>query len=252
MSEQAKSTAADGTQRIGKYEIVGLLGKGGMGAVYRAFDPVLEREVALKVMLPQIAEDPEQKQRFEREARAVARLTHPNVVTVFDLGYHTDGAPYIVMELLQGERPPPHPGPGADPAARAEGLHRPAGARRARPGPQGRHRPPRHQARQRVHHRATGRPRSWTSASRASARRAPPPGAAPGNRGLHVSRAGERRPGRRPQRPVQRRLAAVRAAHRPATVRGRDPGRHPVPDRPQGAGPPAAGRDRSTNASSRS
>jgi serine/threonine protein kinase len=94
--------AASIGERIGKYEIVGLLGKGGMGAVYRAFDPFLEREVALKVMLPQIAEDPEQKERFEREARAVARLTHPNVVTVFDLGYHTDGAPYIVMELLKG------------------------------------------------------------------------------------------------------------------------------------------------------
>jgi hypothetical protein len=90
-------------RRIGKYEVLGLLGKGGMGVVYRALDPFLEREVALKVMLPQIAEDPEQKQRFEREARAVARLNHPNVVMVFDLGYHTDGAPYIVMELLKGE-----------------------------------------------------------------------------------------------------------------------------------------------------
>ncbi|HEX9189945.1 MAG TPA: protein kinase, partial [Vicinamibacteria bacterium] len=102
-------------RRIGKYEVLGLLGKGGMGVVYRALDPILEREVALKVMLPQIAEDPEQKQRFEREARAVARLNHPNVVMVFDLGYHTDGAPYIVMELLKGEdlfhftrrKPPP-------------------------------------------------------------------------------------------------------------------------------------------------
>jgi serine/threonine protein kinase/tetratricopeptide (TPR) repeat protein len=90
-------------RRIGKYAILGLLGKGGMGVVYRALDPFLEREVALKVMLPQIAEDPEQKQRFEREARAVAKLNHPNVVMVFDLGYHTDGAPYIVMELLQGD-----------------------------------------------------------------------------------------------------------------------------------------------------
>jgi tetratricopeptide (TPR) repeat protein len=88
--------------RVGKYELRSLLGKGAMGAVHRAFDPVLEREVALKVMLPRIAFDPEHKRRFEREARAVARMSHPNVVTVFDLGYHTDGSPYIVMELLEG------------------------------------------------------------------------------------------------------------------------------------------------------
>jgi serine/threonine protein kinase/tetratricopeptide (TPR) repeat protein len=87
---------------IGRYELLGLLGKGAMGAVHRAFDPVLEREVALKVMLPRLASDPEHKRRFEREARAVARMSHPNVVTLFDLGYHTDGSPYIVMELLQG------------------------------------------------------------------------------------------------------------------------------------------------------
>ncbi len=90
------------SRRIGKYEIIRLLGKGAMGAVYHAHDPLLERDVALKVMLPQIADDPEHKQRFEREARAVARMMHPNVVTVFDLGYHTDGSPYIVMELLKG------------------------------------------------------------------------------------------------------------------------------------------------------
>jgi hypothetical protein len=95
------SSIADGTS-IGKYQVVKLLGRGGMGAVYRAFDPVLERDVALKVMLPEAAGDPEHKQRFEREARAVARLSHPAVVTVFDLGYHTDGSPYIVMELLRG------------------------------------------------------------------------------------------------------------------------------------------------------
>jgi hypothetical protein len=95
-------SAGPSAQQIGKYRIQGVLGKGGMGVVYRALDPFLEREVALKVMLPQVAEDADHKQRFEREARAVARLSHPNVVTVFDLGYHTDGAPYIVMELLRG------------------------------------------------------------------------------------------------------------------------------------------------------
>jgi serine/threonine protein kinase len=96
------TAATELTGRIGKHQIVRLLGRGGMGAVYQAFDPHLERDVALKVMLPQIAENPEHKRRFEREARAVARLTHPNVVTVFDLGYHTDGSPYIVMELMKG------------------------------------------------------------------------------------------------------------------------------------------------------
>jgi serine/threonine-protein kinase len=73
-----------------------------MGVVYRALDPALERQVAIKVMLPEVAGDPDQKQRFEREARAVARLSHLAVVTVFDLGYHTDGSFYIVMELLRG------------------------------------------------------------------------------------------------------------------------------------------------------
>ncbi|MFN8092374.1 MAG: serine/threonine-protein kinase [Vicinamibacteria bacterium] len=94
--------ASSAGQHIGRYAVRGILGRGGMGSVYRAFDPVLEREVALKVMLPEMVGDAELKQRFEREARAVARLSHPCVVTVFDLGYHTDGSPYIVMELLRG------------------------------------------------------------------------------------------------------------------------------------------------------
>jgi serine/threonine protein kinase/tetratricopeptide (TPR) repeat protein len=90
-------------ERIGRYELVEALGKGAMGVVYYAYDPLLDRDVALKLMLPQIADEPDQKHRFEREARAVARLMHPNVVTLFDLGYHTDGSPYIAMELLRGE-----------------------------------------------------------------------------------------------------------------------------------------------------
>ena len=89
--------------RIGKYEIKGPLGKGAMGQVYLARDTTLERDVALKVMVAQIADDPELKARFEREAKAVARMTHPNVVNVFDLGSHTDGSPYIAMELLKGQ-----------------------------------------------------------------------------------------------------------------------------------------------------
>jgi serine/threonine protein kinase len=89
--------------RIGKYQIVRVIGKGAMGMVYLAHDTILERDVALKVMVSQIADDPELIQRFSREAKAVAKMTHPNVVTVFDLGTHTDGSPYIAMELLKGQ-----------------------------------------------------------------------------------------------------------------------------------------------------
>jgi tetratricopeptide (TPR) repeat protein len=90
-------------ERIGKYEILEKLGKGAMGVIYHGYDPMLDRDVALKVMAPQIADDPDQKARFEREARAVARIVHPNVLTVFDRGYHHDGSPYIAMELLKGK-----------------------------------------------------------------------------------------------------------------------------------------------------
>jgi serine/threonine protein kinase len=88
--------------RIGKYEIVKPLGRGAMGMVYVARDPVLERDVAVKVMVAGIADDPNARQRFEREAKAVARMMHQNVVTVHDMGYHADGSPYIAMELLRG------------------------------------------------------------------------------------------------------------------------------------------------------
>ncbi len=90
------------TGRIGKYDILKPLGKGAMGMVYLAHDTVLERDIALKVMVASIADDPELKQRFEREAKAVAKMTHPNVVNVFDLGNHSDGSPFIAMELLKG------------------------------------------------------------------------------------------------------------------------------------------------------
>ncbi|MEO5761353.1 MAG: protein kinase [Vicinamibacteria bacterium] len=89
--------------RIGKYDIIKPLGKGAMGIVYLAKDSMLDREVALKVMVSNIADDADLKMRFEREAKAVAKLSHPNVVNVFDLGYHTDGSPFMAMELLRGD-----------------------------------------------------------------------------------------------------------------------------------------------------
>jgi Tol biopolymer transport system component len=88
--------------RLGPYEVVGSLGAGGMGEVYRGRDPRLGREVAIKVLPAAVSSDPERLHRFEQEARAAAALNHPNILAVFDIGQH-DGSPYIVSELLEGE-----------------------------------------------------------------------------------------------------------------------------------------------------
>lgn len=88
--------------KLGPYEIVAALGAGGMGEVYRARDPRLGREVALKILPAGSAGDPERLRRFEQEARATAALNHPNILAVFDIGSQ-DNAPYIVAELLEGE-----------------------------------------------------------------------------------------------------------------------------------------------------
>jgi serine/threonine protein kinase len=87
--------------RIGPYEIVGWLGSGGMGEVYRARDQRLGRDVALKIIAGRVAGDAARVRRFEQEARAAGQLNHPNVVAVYDIGVHED-EPYIVTELLEG------------------------------------------------------------------------------------------------------------------------------------------------------
>jgi Tol biopolymer transport system component len=88
--------------RLDSYEIIAPLGAGGMGEVYRARDPVLKRDVAIKVLPADWSRDPERLHRFELEAQATAALNHPNIVSIFHVGRH-DGCPYIVTELLQGE-----------------------------------------------------------------------------------------------------------------------------------------------------
>ena len=88
--------------RLGPYEILAPLGAGGMGEVYRARDPRLGREVAIKVLPTSFAEDPDRLRRFEQEARAAGGLDHPNVLSLHDLGTEA-GAPYLVFELLEGE-----------------------------------------------------------------------------------------------------------------------------------------------------
>ncbi len=88
--------------RLGSYEILGALGSGGMGEVYRARDPRLEREVAIKILPPSFSSDPQRLRRFLQEAHASAALNHPNILAVHDIG-QMDGSPYIVSELLEGE-----------------------------------------------------------------------------------------------------------------------------------------------------
>src|SRR5215471_13207961 len=88
--------------RLGPYEILGLLGAGGMGEVYRARDTRLGRSVAVKILPPAVAEDASRRERFEKEARTVGSLNHPNVMALYDVGQE-GGQFYVVSELLEGQ-----------------------------------------------------------------------------------------------------------------------------------------------------
>jgi serine/threonine protein kinase len=89
-------------EKIGKYTILQRIGRGGMGFVYRAHDPILKRDVALKTMLKDVSDDPELRNRFVREAQSAGGLRHPNIVTIYDLGEDDQGCPFIAMEFLTG------------------------------------------------------------------------------------------------------------------------------------------------------
>src|ERR1700737_5624799 len=94
-------TLTSGT-KLGPYEIVSALGTGGMGEVYRARDTRLDRTVAVKILPAHLSDSAEAKQRFEREARAISSLSHPNICHLYDVG-EQDGISYLVMEYLEGE-----------------------------------------------------------------------------------------------------------------------------------------------------
>lgn len=104
--------------KLGHYEVLGFLGAGGMGEVYRALDPRLKREVALKILPADFAADSERLRRFEQEARTAGALNHPNLLAVYDVGAQ-DGSPYLISELLQGETLRARLGAGALPPRRA-------------------------------------------------------------------------------------------------------------------------------------
>ena len=94
--------ALSGGTRIGSYEIREAIGAGGMGEVYRARDTRLDREVAVKILPAGFAANPEFKARFEREAKTISQLSHPNVCSLFDVGNH-EGTEFLVMELIEGD-----------------------------------------------------------------------------------------------------------------------------------------------------
>jgi serine/threonine protein kinase len=91
-----------GPAKIGKYEVLDVIGRGGMGIVYRAVDPYIGRQVAIKTIISGFAGDPDLLKRFYREGQSTGGLQHPNIVTVYDLG-EQDGNPYLVMEYLEGD-----------------------------------------------------------------------------------------------------------------------------------------------------
>jgi hypothetical protein len=131
----------------GRYQIEAFVGAGGMGRVYRAVHVALEREVAIKVLAPEVANRPELLERFRREAVATSRLAHPNVVGALDFGRH-DGVPFFVMEWLDGDSLEALLTHG--PMAPARGAHDRRPDRRCPGrGPCPQDRPPRRQARQR-------------------------------------------------------------------------------------------------------
>src|SRR5260370_23250984 len=101
MSSPARSPVL-GDVIANRYELEELVGSGGMSHVYKAHDRLLERNVALKVLHPHFGDDEEYVERFRREARAAARLSHPNIVTVIDRG-EADGNQFIVFEYIEGE-----------------------------------------------------------------------------------------------------------------------------------------------------
>ena len=135
---------------LGPYRVLGELGRGGMGVVYRAEDPRLRRLIAIKVLLPELSADARAKARFVREARAQAKVEHDHVVTHVPRRRSRTGCPYIVMPLLKGQTLSAALAQQPAPAGGRVGPHRTRDRRGAGGGARGRTDPPRHQARQRL------------------------------------------------------------------------------------------------------
>ena len=212
-------------RRLGRYEIVSLIGSGGMGEVYRARDVQLGRDVAVKVLSAKASEDPRRLERFEQEAHAVALLSHPNILDIHDFGVD-GGVTYAVTELLEGKNLRERLGGSSLPLSKAleigmavaEGLaaahskgivHRDIKpenifitTERPREDPRLRHRPP------------GGRSGARSSRPQRSHRDRHRDRPDPRDRRLHLARAGRRPAPGRPERHLLPRVRAVRDADR--------------------------------------
>src|SRR6202051_4909286 len=102
VTDQNESLTLPAGSRFGRYEILGALGAGGMGEVYRARDPRLGRELAIKILARKLSDSKLDVKRFEREAESASALNHPNIVTIFELG-QVESTYYIAMELVEGQ-----------------------------------------------------------------------------------------------------------------------------------------------------
>ena len=229
----------------GRYEILDRLGSGGMSNVYRATDLILERTVAVKILAEHLSDDDRFVARFRREALAVAKLIHPNIVQVYDTGVD-EGRHFIVMEYVEGRSGAQllqRHGP-LDP--RDDGRDRDPGLRRARLRPQAGDHPPRRQAGQPDDRRRPGR-RGRRDGRQADRLRHRPGGGAdpdhPGRLGrrhrrLPRPRAGPRRGGDAGLRRLRARRGPLPVPHRAAAVRGLLAGRAGGPPAERAPAPP--------------
>ena len=217
---------------VGSYTILSRLGAGGMGEVYLARDAKLDRVVALKLLLRDLALKPDRLHRFHAEARSASSLNHPHILVIHDFG-ELGGRPFIVTEFVEGETLRHRLRTGTA-AARRRGRDRPADRRRAHRGARARAGAPRHQARERDG--AAGRLRQGARLRTGQARGARrarrrgdvrhPAGDGAGHAALHVSRTGARQRGRRAQRRLEPRRRALRNDRRQSAVLGSHRRRH--------------------------
>ena len=212
--------------KVGKYDVQRMLGKGATGTVYLAKDTFTGKEVALKTIEPEVFRDPEfgtvYRSQFLNEASLAGKLRHPYIVNILDAVVGEDSG-HIAMELVTGGDLSTARHLGQAAAGRRRDADRLQVLRRARVRGQGRHRPPRHQARE---HHDRQRHRGEDRRLRRRGAEEEPGGADRGARlaVLHVARADPGQEPDLPQRHVFARRGALRAAHRPAPVLRRQPG----------------------------